>query len=162
MAESPTFKTNTIAKVLYVSRRRIRQLVSEGMPRVAKGKYDLSACVQWYTKYKTSLAAQSSKIDQARLRKLNAEAKMIEIRVTAMEEKLIPAAVVKDTWERITETIRARLLKIPAAVAPDLDGVENHAGAQEIIKNHVYTALDEIRAQLRSDLIPENISKSRP
>ena len=144
MAESPTFKTDTIAKVLHVSRRRVRQLVSEGMPRVAKGKYDLSACVQWYTKYKTSLAAQSSKIDQARLRKLNAEAKMIEIRVTAMAEKLIPADVVQDTWKKITETIRARLLKIPAAVAVDLEGVEDKAGAQEIIKNHVYAALDDL------------------
>ena len=144
MTENPTFKTNTIAKVLHVSRRRVRQLVGEGMPRVAKGKYDLSACVQWYTKYKTSLAAQSSKIDQARLRKLNAEAKMIEIRVTAMEEKLIPAAVVKDTWDKITETIRARLLKIPAEVAAELESIKDKAEAQEIIKQNIYAALDDL------------------
>ena len=144
MAESPTFKVHTIAKVLHVSRRRVRQLVSVGMPRAARGQYDLAACVQWYVKYRTGLAAQSSKLDKARLRKLKAEAKMIEIRVTAMTEKLIPAAVVKDTWAKIAETIRARLLKIPAAVAVELTGTEALAEAQEIIKQNIYAALDDL------------------
>ena len=144
MAESPTFKANTIAKVLHVSRRRVRQLVEQGMPREARGKYDLSACVQWYTKYRAGLAAQSSKIDKARLRKLNAEAKMIEIRVTAMEEKLIPADVVQDTWKKITQAIRARLLKIPAEVAAELEGIEDKVEAREIIKQNIYAALDDL------------------
>ena len=69
---------------------------------------------------------------------------MIEMRVTAMTEKLIPAAVVKDTWERITETIRARLLKIPAAVAAELEGIGDKAEAREIIKQNIYAALDDL------------------
>ena len=152
MAESPTFKIRTVAAVLGVSPRRVQQLVKQGMPRASRGTYDLSACVQWYEKYRTGRAAQSSKLDQARLRKTLAEAKLAEIEVTAIEEKLIPADVVQDTWKKITETIRARLLKIPAEVAAELEGTEDQAGAQEIIKRSVYGALDDL-----SQIKPEDV-----
>lgn len=114
------------------------------MPREARGQYDLPNCVQWYEKYKTAIASRSSKLDQARLRKTLAEAKLAEIQVTAMAEKLIPADAVQDTWKKITETIQARLLKIPAEVAAKLKGVENKAEAQEIIKRNIYAAMDDL------------------
>ena len=157
MEKTPNFKIGTIAAVLGISKRRLRQLVSEGMPREARGQYDLSACVQWFAKYKTALASRSSKLDQARLRKALAEAKLAEIQVTAMAEKLIPADVVQDTWKKITETIRARLLDIPAEIAAELKGVESKAEAQEIVKNQLYAAMTKLS---QKDLV--DISKSGP
>jgi len=41
-------KREELAEVLGLSGVMINRLVSDGMPRVSHGKYDLAACVQWY------------------------------------------------------------------------------------------------------------------
>jgi hypothetical protein len=40
-----------LAKVFNISVRRVQQLQNEGMPRAARGQYELGPCMQWYIRY---------------------------------------------------------------------------------------------------------------
>lgn len=52
-----------LAECLNLSGESICQLVKEGMPRYARGLYDLGPCIQWYIQYRTLSASKSSNED---------------------------------------------------------------------------------------------------
>ena len=66
------------------------------MSRVDRGEYDLPVCVQWYAKYKADRAAHYSELDKFRLRKISAEAELLELEVKDLQEKLLPVEGVKE------------------------------------------------------------------
>lgn len=148
MPETPHFKVGTIAAVLGLTTRRVRVLVQLGMPQVKRGRYDLAACVQWYVDYRVKAASHASRMDNARLRKLKAEAKKKEIEIRIMEEKLIPVDEVVKTWSNITAAMRAKLLAIPTKAAPMILSITTQAEAQELLKSYIYEALDELTDDL--------------
>ena len=148
MPDDPEFKVRTIASVLGIKPRRVTDLVKIGMPQVKRGRYNLADCVQWYVDYRVKAASHASRMDNARLRKLRAEAKEKELKISTMEEKLIPVDKVVKTWSNITAAMKAKLLAIPTKAAPMILSVTTQAEAQEILKSHVYEALDELTNDL--------------
>ncbi len=148
MASDPYFKVKTIAGVLGLKSRRVQELTKIGMPQVKRGRYDLAACVQWYVEYRVRLASHASRMDNAKLRKLTADARKRELEVKVMEEKLIPVDVVVKTWSNITAAMRAKLLAIPTKAAPMILSITTQAEAQEILKSYIYEALDELTDDL--------------
>jgi len=141
---APTFPRDTIAAVIGVTPRHIGNLIKEGMPTVGRGKYDLAACVQWYIDYRVRLASPATKFDNARLRKMVADAKKREIEVKKLEGDLIPADKVAEAWTTILGAVRAKLLSIPTKMAPLVLAADDLAEAQEIIKGQIYEVLNEL------------------
>jgi len=148
MPDDPLFKIQTIAAVLGLTTRRVRVLIQLGMPKVKRGRYNLADCVQWYVNYRVKAASHASRMDNARLRKLRAEAKEKELKISTMEEKLIPVDEVVKTWSNITAAMKAKLLAIPTKAAPMILSITTQAEAQDILKSHIYEALDELTNDL--------------
>jgi phage terminase Nu1 subunit (DNA packaging protein) len=40
-----------LADALNVTPRRVQQLVADGMPKAKRGRYDLTACLEWYVRF---------------------------------------------------------------------------------------------------------------
>src|SRR6478736_6017796 len=94
-----------VAQAFNVTKRRVEQLVHEGMPREDRGKYDLGKCMLWYIRYlqkalesKGGPAATlhtTPEIKSERARLLRADADIREMERSKLEGKLIDAEEVK-------------------------------------------------------------------
>jgi len=76
-----------IARALNLSTQRVQQLVKEGLPRDARGEYELGACMAWYIRYlqaaierrssggapATALAAERSRQARERTERMRAQ-----------------------------------------------------------------------------------------
>lgn len=82
VAEDPQLPPEVMAAILGVGVDRLRQMVGEGLPRVARGLYPLAACVQWYVNFWKSRALERAgstvKIRGDELRNTILEAKAAE------------------------------------------------------------------------------------
>lgn len=97
-----------LAEVLAVDVRSIKNFVDEGMPKLARGKFDLRACVQWYVTREREAAREGkglSDLDLAKQRKELAQAAKAEIEVEQLRGEIIPL----DVHEHRVEAIAARL-----------------------------------------------------
>jgi phage terminase Nu1 subunit (DNA packaging protein) len=101
-----------LADLLGVDVRSLKNFVDEGMPKLDRGQYSLSACVPWYIQRERE-AARGSKglndLDLARQRKTVAEARKAELDVAKAEEQVIPT-------EMHAERLRERLQTVAGAV----------------------------------------------
>jgi phage terminase Nu1 subunit (DNA packaging protein) len=101
-----------LANLFGVDVRTIANLVSEGMPKLARGLFSLSACLPWYIDRERE-AARAGKglndLDLARQRMTNANARKAERELAQAEGLLIPA----DLHER---RLRERLDSVAGAL----------------------------------------------
>ena len=81
-----------LAECLNLSGSRINQLVKEGMPKYARGLYDLGACIQWLIENPVKSAKKSSDVIDARKRWSPAatEASLIATRFAPLWAHLAP------------------------------------------------------------------------
>jgi len=141
---------NEIAAALGLDVRRVQQLAADGtLPKAGHGKYELKACIDAYDAYKAGLTgdeADDSKADSRR--KLKAEADLAEhkaelarLEVEEEQGRLIPAEQVADAWGKVLSTVKARLLAIPSAVAPEVQSLATVAEIEAHIRAAVTGAL---------------------
>lgn len=101
-----------LAALLGVDVRSIGNFVAEGMPKAARGRFPLQACVQWYIQRERE-AARAGKglndLDLARQRKTIAEARLAEMGVADKEGSSLPMPVHE-------ERLRARLESVAGAI----------------------------------------------
>ena len=110
----PTYPAATMAKLLLLTPRRLQQLVTEGViPKVERGRYELAPVVQAYIQYlrERSVPGQMNvvSLDEARQRKLAADAKLAEIEVAKAEGAVASISAVEKGWTDLVHT---------AAIAP--------------------------------------------
>ena len=96
MPEAMVVPAKTIAKLFDVTERRVQQLAKKGIiTKNERGRYDLKAAVQGYIKFlrKSSLEGPEGTIslDEARRRKLTAEATLSELELAQKRETLVEA-----------------------------------------------------------------------
>lgn len=97
-----------MADVLGVDVRSIKNFVDDGMPKMARGKYDLGACVKWFVEHEREKARAGkglNDLDLARQRKTIAEARKAELELETLEGNVIPL----DMHESRLEAIGLRL-----------------------------------------------------
>lgn len=97
-----------LAELLAVDVRSIKNFVDEGMPKLARGRYDLRDCVQWYLTREREAARGGkglSDLDLAKQRKELAMAAKAEIEVEQLRGEILPL----DVHESRVEVIAARL-----------------------------------------------------
>ena len=152
MPEAMVVTAKTIAKLFDVTERRVQQLAKKGIiTKNERGRYDLKSAVQGYIKFlrKSSLEGPEGTIslDEARRRKLSAEATLSELELEQKRETLVEAVEVEKTWFEIGQNIKGRLLAMPAHVAPLVIGETKQAVVKSIIEKEVLSTLNELSVE---------------
>lgn len=144
-----TFPLDTIAKLLDITPRRVNQLASEGIiPKADRGRYELVPVVRAYVKYlrdksvNADVGVDSFSHQRARLTKIRAD--LAEMEKDQLAQKLIPAEDVEDAWSAVITNFRAKMIAIPTKASAVAFGAESVSEVKEILKDHIYEALEEL------------------
>ena len=145
----PTYPAAKMAKLLQITPRRLQQLVSEGViPKISRGRYELAPVVQGYIGYLRDRTLPGImnvvSLDEARQRKLAAEAKLAEIEVAKAESGVVNVEIIEKSWTDLVHAVRGRLLALPQNVAA-MVAVEDDTGKCEaLINREIRSALAEL------------------
>ena len=138
-----------LGRVLGISRATIANLATDGvLPRLDRGRFDLSAAVQAYLRHKLvqakagDITMKSLAAERSRLARLKADAVEREAKVEAGE--LVPADVIEAAWLSTAGVVRSRLLVIPTRVAPRIVALKTPAEAQALLRKELNAALTGI------------------
>ena len=140
-----------IAERLHLTPRRIQQLVGEGLPRVTRGKYDVDEVLDWYiARLERQLAGeideegQLAKKEKEELRLLSAKADLEELDLASKRRELVAIADVEKQMTDLVITTKARILTVPARVAPELIGEQSRVMVQAKIEKSLKEALSHL------------------
>jgi hypothetical protein len=85
-----------------------------------------------------------SSYDEARTRKVNAEAEIAELELATVHGTLVVAEDVVKAWEEVLGALKGKLLSIPTKAAPVVSA-ETEAGiCQDILEDLMNEALEEL------------------
>jgi phage terminase Nu1 subunit (DNA packaging protein) len=145
-----TADVGKIANAMNLTEQRVQQLVKEGLPREARGRYDTVKCLRWYIRYlQTALKKKSVPTleggyvgeREERVRLLRSQADLSEIELAKQRGQLV---AIQDTERAMTDlvlTTKARILAVAPRVAPDLLGVTSRVMAHAIVETALKEAL---------------------
>lgn len=145
-----TVDVDRVASALNLERRRVQQLVKEGMPREAHGQYDPVKCMLWYIRYlQTALEKKSVPTleggfvgeREERVRLLRADADLREMELARERSLVISIADYERTLADLILTTKARVMAIPPRVAPEIVGQTSRVMAQALIEKACKEAL---------------------
>ena len=145
----PTYPAATMAKLLLLTPRRLQQLVTEGVvPKVERGRYELAPVIQAYIHYLRERTLPGTinvvSLDEARQRKLSADARLAEIEVAKAESAVVNIEVIEKSWTDLVHAVRGRLLALPQNVAA-MVAVEDDTGKCEaLLSREIRSALAEL------------------
>lgn len=142
--------TAELATVLGLTDRQIRNLVGEGMPQRARGRFDLPGAVQWYVDQWRDRADRSNgKLDSEERRALlAAQTRRAELEAAQLAGELEPRAVAATVLMRVAALVADRLSAMPARRASMLVGLDDVDAAALVLEEEIA----EIRAALASEL----------
>lgn len=157
MSDSPKrgAKTTDVATEFDVSVRTVHEWISKGCPCTRKPRgnlFNLGEVAKWKTDNHITgepgrpAADTSPYIEAAKLRKENALASKYELQVARERGELVPLIDVKQQWAQKVTTAKSKLLGLPAAIAPRLEGLDAAAIQSELEKG-----VTEILNELATD-----------
>lgn len=153
MPSVPNYTSPAIAKLLDLTERYVRQLVTDGVlirEDGKRGRYPLTN-VTLYIKHLRERAygnkAEKTDLQTERTRLAKAQADRTEMEVGRLNESLIPAEQVLMDWSGLASNCRAKLLNTPAKIAHLVIAAETYSEAEEIIRNEIHEALNELAQQ---------------
>jgi phage terminase Nu1 subunit (DNA packaging protein) len=128
----PQIEVKQLMQALNLSEVHIGRLVKEGMPKEARGKYDLGKCMLWYIRYlQAALKRQSGSepIDETgrteqreRLRLLSAKAELKELELARELGVFIALPDLEKMMTDLVMTTNAQILGVASRIAPQLVG----------------------------------------
>ena len=144
-----------VAKICNVTDRRIQQLAKEGIiPKPERGRYPLIRCVTSYIQYLQArldgIGTTAPNIEDAKARKIAAEARLAEIELANAEFETIAIKDHAKIIENIAEIIKGKLISLPTLLAPTLAMETNQAVCQSNLEEHLHATLGEL-ARIISD-----------
>lgn len=137
-----------LAALIGVDVRTIKNLVDDGMPKEARGKYDLGVCVKWYIERCVELARAGkglNDLDLARQRKTIAEARMAELELEQLEGNLIPLEMHEHRVEGIAGRLAAQCKGLDRFIA-DVQRATTIVDAKEVVDKVSDALLASLRA----------------
>lgn len=144
---SGTQTVDVMARLLSLTPRRLQQLAKDGViPKASRGRYELVPVVQGYVKYLQDIAAGKgdNAHQQAQTALAQERAKKVARENAIAAGELIPKADVVAGVQAMVGHCRARLLAIPAKLAPAIHLSESVPDIQEKITEAIYDALEEL------------------
>jgi hypothetical protein len=85
-----------------------------------------------------------SPYDEARTRKVNAEAEIAELELARVHGTLVLAADVVQAWEDVLGALKGKLLSIPTKAAPVVSAESDAALCQTVLEDLMNEALEEL------------------
>ena len=85
-----------------------------------------------------------SSYDEARTRKVNAEAEIAELELKKIHNELVNADDVVQAWTDVLASVKSRLLSIPTKAAPVVAAETNAGMCQKIVEELIQEALEEL------------------
>jgi phage terminase Nu1 subunit (DNA packaging protein) len=123
-----------IAQLLDIGAQSVNGLVKKGMPREARGQYDVGRCFHWYVRYlhvqmrgkggTEKDGEANTNLRAERMRLLKAQADLSELDLQERRGKIIPISLYEKLLIGWAVTIRQRVLALPARVATLLVGLD--------------------------------------
>lgn len=165
MSESSAVPVKVVAEWLNLTPRRIQQLSQQGVVKKSgRGRYDLKASVQGYTRFlsdQVDRTGSSEELARERLLTARAERQKKEVALARVLETVIS---VEDHERMLTdafELVRARLRHLPGKVAPRMVGLEEARDAQAVLVREVDEALNGL-VQAGQDIGDEPLPQDTP
>lgn len=85
-----------------------------------------------------------STYDEARTRKINAEAEIAELELQRIKATMCFTADVVKAWESVLHACRAKMLAIPTKMAPIVSGISDTGIIKDRLEDAIREALDEL------------------
>lgn len=140
---------NELAARLHITPRRVQQLVSEGLPREARGRYDLDRVLDWYIqKLERQIAGESDEegsigYNKERARDRAASADMKELRLAQDRRELVSIADAEKAMTDLVVSTKAKILAVPARISLNLVGADPTT-IRESLEKELLGALAEL------------------
>lgn len=138
-----------MAGLLGITPRRLQQLAQiEGFPKTERGQYIPPDVIGWYVAYKEAAAkreAQPADLDEARLRKMAAEAALAEYELAEMEGKMVAVEDIDRILAPPLTALRAKLLNLPGKLAPQLLACRSLAEIRTLLDTSIAEAMAELQ-----------------
>jgi hypothetical protein len=99
--------------------------------------------------------------DEARTRKVAAEAEIAELELERIRGTLCLTEDVVKTWENVLYACKAKFLAMPSKIAPLVANESEISKIQQAIEEHIKEALSEL-ANYQPEINPVNTSASAP
>ena len=117
---------STLAECLGVTVGRVTQLVNEGMPRCARGKYDLPLCVRWYLDYKLKGGPNvSADVNEARKKLYDEQTIKTKLETSRIRREVIPSDEHMIDMNQLAVMFSSGLDSIGGRLASELAGVSD-------------------------------------
>ena len=126
-----------------------------GCPRQSDGRggfrYEWPAFNRFVRETLAREAAEAVKpgdIEEARARKMAAEAELAEVELQRIRGSLVEVAHYERSLSRAFGRVRSRLLAIPSRAAPDLIGLDDELAIDRVLDRYVLEVLEELRTDV--------------
>jgi hypothetical protein len=154
-----TVPIGSLSRVLNLSERRIQQMVKEGiLIKEERGRYPFFSNIKSYVMYLQSRVDGGGKVldlDDARKRKLHAEAMLVELELADAQENTISISDHGEVVGGLGDIIRGRLLVLPSKLAPALALETKQGLCKQIIEDEIRSTLAEI-----ARIVPDDGSRT--
>jgi len=100
-------------------------------------------------------------LEEEKIKLTSAQAEKVGLEVEVLKGSLIPADEIEEFLTRTFGAFKARCLSIPTKSAPSVIGVVDVLEIEEIIKDYIYEALDELKDYEPVDRTKEDINQIR-
>jgi len=153
MSDIPSYPSGTISKLLDITDRHLRRLVTDGIlirDDGKRGRYPITN-VTLYIKYLRERAfgneAKETDLQTERTRLAKAQADRTEMEVGQLKESLIRSDDVIEKWSELISNCRGKLLNTPAKIAHLVIAADEYSEVEQIIRTEIYEALNELSEQ---------------
>jgi phage terminase Nu1 subunit (DNA packaging protein) len=154
---------HAIAKACNLTVQRVHQLVKLGMPKQARGEYQIGPCMAWYIKYLQKElerrgpagTAASAGLQVEREGLTAAQRQRVELDVALRRGELADREDVRRQWSTLVSNAQKRLRAIPASVGPQLTNMADPAAIVARMKHEIDTALQELAGDTEHGRSPD-------
>lgn len=149
----PLVDVKHLAKTLNLTPRRVQQLVSDGLPKELRGKYDLGKCMLWYIRFLQAALEKKSApmangeyagLKDERIRGLRADAELKEIQLSEKRGSLVSLDDARIAISDMVHMTKARMLAIPARLAVEVMGETSRVMVQAKIEKSIKESLNHL------------------
>lgn len=150
-ASGATCSLAELARLLDLSPPRINQLSAQGIipkPKT-RGRYRPVESVRGYIRYLRELAdKEQSTLTDEEIRYTRVRAEKIELELAVRRAELVPGRAAIVLWENAIAACRAKLLAVPAKMAPLVFACKTLPQIKEEIERAIHDALSELHRGL--------------
>jgi hypothetical protein len=136
----PSGTLNALESALGVSKRRVSALLRDGMPD------DPEAALAWRAE-RSGGDGSADELRRERIKLIQSQRRKLDFEHAVEQGQYLAAAAVRESTVRVISAARDRLLKLPAELPPQLEGLPPAAIARTL-----HSAVMDILTELSSEL----------